>query len=160
MGSLSTALNSLATTAVKDWYQDVFHPKATEKELLRAVRWGTVLFAVLLIIVGSITAGYVVHHEDARIIPIALGIFGYSYGSLLGVFLLGMLTKKAGSDKGNIVAMVAGFLVVAILSRLIPMPEQIDQYIPSISFPWRVTIGTIATFATGLLFREKRPANS
>ena len=41
MGSLSTALNSLATTATKDWYQGIFKPEATERQLLRCVRWGT-----------------------------------------------------------------------------------------------------------------------
>lgn len=158
MGSLSTALNSLATTAVKDWYQDMLRPKATERELLTAVRWGTVLFALLLIVVGSITAIYVVNHPDARIIPIALGIFGYTYGSLLGVFLLGMLTRTRGSDGGNAIAMVTGFVVVALLSRLIPLPEQLDRMIPQIAFPWRVTIGTLATMGTGLLFRTKRAA--
>lgn len=56
MGSLSTALNSLATTATKDWYQGIFKPEATERQLLRCVRWGTAGFSLLLILVGSITA--------------------------------------------------------------------------------------------------------
>lgn len=154
MGSLSTALNSLATTAVKDWYQDIFRPKAGERELLRAVRWMTVFFAILLIAVGTYAAWYSVHDPTFRIIPIALGIFGYTYGSLLGVFLLGMLTKTRGSDLGNVIAMVVGFLVVAVLSRLIPIPEVCDQYIPAITFPWRVTIGTLATFGCGWLFKK------
>lgn len=42
-------------------------------------------FSLLLILVGSITAWYVVHHPEVRIIQIALGIFGYTYGSLLGI---------------------------------------------------------------------------
>lgn len=155
MGSLSTALNSLATTAVKDWYQDVFRPKAGERELLSAVKVMTVFFALLLIVVGSVTAWYSVHDPDFRIIPIALGIFGYTYGSLLGVFLLGMLTKNRGNDTGNAVAMIVGFLVVAVLSRLIPLPEAVDRLLPHMAFPWRVTVGTLATFCTGLLFSRK-----
>lgn len=155
MGSLSTALNSLATTAVRDWYQDVFKPNASDRQLLSAVRWGTALFSILLIIVGAITAWYVVHHPDVRIIQIALGIFGYTYGSLLGVFLLGMLTKTRGSDCGNVIAMCAGFLSIAFLTGLIPLPEIIANQIPDIAFPWRVTVGTIVTFMTGALFRKK-----
>lgn len=152
MGSLSTALNSLATTATKDWYQGIFRPQAQGKELLIVAKWGTVFFSVLLIVVGSITAWYTVHHPDVRIIPIALGIFGYTYGSLLGVFLLGMLTKRRGSDFGNCIAMTIGFLTVAILSKLIPLPDSWGVRIPEIAFPWRVTIGTLATFFTGFLF--------
>jgi hypothetical protein len=47
-----------------------------------------------------------------------LGIFGYTYGSLLGVFLVRMLTKTRGSETGNLVAMVCGFIAVAVLSGL------------------------------------------
>ena len=155
MGSLSTALNALATTATKDWYQGIFKPDATERQLLRCVRWGTVGFSLLLIMVGSVTAWYVVHHPEVRIIQIALGIFGYTYGSLLGIFLLGMLTRTRGNDTGNILAMAAGFIVIAVLTGLIPLPASWEQHIPEIAFPWRVTIGTLATFFVGLCFRSR-----
>lgn len=170
MGSLSTALNALATTATKDWYQDIFKKDASERQLLCTVRWMTVAFAVLLIIVGIVTAIYVVYHPDARIIPIALGIFGYTYGSLLGVFLLGMLTKKRGSDIGNGIAMLAGCLAILFLCKIIPLPETINLslfdswqikfnlHIPDIAFPWRVTIGTLITFCIGACFRTKSTA--
>ncbi len=155
MGSLSTALNALATTATRDWYRDVFNPNATEKQLLRAVRWMTVGFALLLIAVGAISAWYVVMNPEARILPIALGIFGYTYGSLLGVFLLGMLTKKRGNDIGNIIAMLAGFVAIITL-------EILGNYdlVVKIAFPWRVTIGTLVTFAVGGCFRTPQRNNA
>ena len=104
----------------------------------------------------SITAWYVVHHPEVRIIQIALGIFGYTYGSLLGIFLLGMLTRTRGSDSGNIIAMAAGFFVIALLTELIPLPSGWQQYVPEIAFPWRVTIGTLVTFTVGFCFRKRR----
>ncbi|MCH5284627.1 MAG: sodium:solute symporter [Akkermansiaceae bacterium] len=147
MGSLSTALNALATTATRDWYRSVFRPQASDRELLRAARWFTVGFSALLILVGSVTAWYSVKDPSIRILPIALGIFGYTYGSLLGVFLLGMLTRRRGSDCGNIIAMVSGFVAVITLELLCRR-----GVIPPIAFPWRVTIGTIVTMGVGLLF--------
>ena len=72
---------------------------------------------MLLILIGSATA-YAKIVLNARIIPIVLGIFGYTYGSLLGVFLVGLLTKRRGSEAGNLIAMICGFLVVALLSGL------------------------------------------
>lgn len=150
MGSLSTALNALATTATKDWYVDVFRPKADAGEQLRAVRWMTVAFAVLLILVGAGTAWLTVMDPTVRILPIALGIFGYTYGSLLGVFLLGMLTRKRGNDLGNVLAMLAGFAVVIGLEIL-----GAREMIVKIAFPWRVTIGTLVTFAVGCCFRSR-----
>ena len=150
MGSLSTALNALATTATRDWYRDVFHPDATDTQMLRAVRLLTVGFAVLLIAVGAVTAWYSVMDPTVRILPIALGIFGYTYGSLLGIFLLGMLTKSRGNDLGNVLAMLAGFAAVIAL-------EFLGRYgiLPPIAFPWRVTIGTAVTFLVGACFRKR-----
>lgn len=151
MGSLSTALNALATTATRDWYRDVFRPQADEKEQLRAVRLLTVAFALLLILVGCATAWYSVTDPTVRIIPIALGIFGYTYGSLLGVFLLGMLTKQRGRDLGNLIAMLTGFTIVILLEI-----GHRQGWITGIAFPWRVTIGTLATFLTGCCFRSPK----
>ena len=147
MGSLSTALNALATTATRDWYRDVFRPAASERQMLRAVRVLTVLFAALLILVGAVTAWYVVMDPSVRILPIALGIFGYTYGSLLGIFLLGMLTKRRGCDAGNVLGMLAGFAAVISLELL-----GRRELIPAIAFPWRVTIGTLVTLAVAACF--------
>jgi len=115
-------------------------------------------------LVAGITAFFVVNHPDSRIIPIVLGIFGYTYGSLLGVFLLGFLTKTRGSDLGNCIAMVSGFCVVALLTG---MPNQILEFcgaqqieslrvIPVVSFPWRIMFGTITTMSIAALFKRAK----
>src|SRR6059036_1328175 len=46
MGSLSTALNALATSFTRDWYEIYVNPNSTQKESLRAVRLATVWFAI------------------------------------------------------------------------------------------------------------------
>jgi len=163
MGSLSTALNALATSWVRDWYEPFLAPRFKSPDSLRAARWATVAFSGLLVLIGATTAWVVITNPTSRILPIVLGIFGYTYGSLLGVFLLGALTKTRGSDRGNLVAMVAGFLAVAILSGLPsdllklcglpPLPR--PDWLPLIAFPWRITFGTLVTFFVGYLFRPK-----
>src|SRR5213592_295579 len=112
MGSLSTALNALATSFTRDWYEPYINPRSTAEQSLRAVRWATVWFSIVMIIVASTTSYLIIVHPNVRIIPIVLGIFGYTYGSLLGVFLCGMFTKRRGNDLGNIIAMIIGFIVV------------------------------------------------
>src|SRR5215212_6705988 len=42
MGSLSTALNALATSFTRDWYEPYINPAATDAQSLRAVRWATI----------------------------------------------------------------------------------------------------------------------
>ena len=111
MGSLSTALNALATSFTEDWYMPYINPGATPARVVRAARISTVFFSILLVAIGAFTA-YSVLILHLRIIPIVLGIFGYTYGSLLGVFLAGMLTKSRGNNTGNIIAMIVGFIAV------------------------------------------------
>ena len=160
MGSLSTALNALATSYVRDFHFRWFGEPATETGKVRVLRFGTVLFASLLIGVALATSWVTVHNPTLRILPIILGIFGYTYGSLLGVFMVGLFTKQRGNDFGNALAMLTGFLVVAYFSGLdidiarlfggkgIARPT----WMPVIEFPWRIMFGTIATFAVAVLF--------
>jgi len=177
MGSLSAALNALATTFTEDWYLPYIRPNATPPQVVAAARKATVVFSVILVFIGSATA-YAAIVLHSRVIPLVLGILGYTYGSLLGVFLVGMLTKTRGSERGNLVGMVCGFIVVAILSGLHndlwnllhPLdPDFVSwlsshpegpafqhwnwDWLPTIAFPWRITAGTLVTAAVVLLFR-------
>ncbi|HEY8966380.1 MAG TPA: sodium:proline symporter, partial [Candidatus Methylacidiphilales bacterium] len=161
MGSLSTALNALATSFCRDfWFR--LRP-GTDRDQLRVARLATVGFAATLTVIGAATAYAVVRFPGTRILPIVLGIFGYTYGSLLGVFILGLFTKNRGSDRGNLWAMLAGFAVVAVLSGL---PEDLitlcggtpparPGWLPLIEFPWRVFFGAVTTVAVGLCFRTQ-----
>jgi len=164
MGSLSTAINALATSFTRDWYEHYINPRSTSEQSLAAVRWATVAFSALMIVVASTTAYIVIVYPNVRIIPIVLGIYGYTYGSVLGIFLAGMLTKSRGNNRGNIIAMIIGFVVVAILSGL---PNKIadlfgtklyeqPNWLPVMEFPWWICFGTIVTFSVATLFRTGR----
>jgi solute:Na+ symporter, SSS family len=171
MGSLSTALNALATSFTEDWYRPYIRTGASQAQIVRAARVSTVVFSTLLILIGSATA-YAKIVLNARIIPIVLGIFGYTYGSLLGVFLVGLLTKRRGSEAGNLVAMMCGFLVVAVLSGLhndiwtLLHPNTAGNvhpalwapaWLPRIEFPWRIAFGAVVTFAVAVCFKTPEP---
>ena len=184
MGSLSTALNALATSFTQDFWVPYFGKTADQRHVVQAVRWSTVVFALLLAAVGTITAAVVVFSPHARIIPIVLGIFGYTYGSLLGIFLLGLTTKHRGSERGNLIGMLAGFIVVGILSGLpwdlinavrgqsfnigyniIWLSQHglltfakgyvsAPDWLVQIEFPWRIMFGTITTYAVAACFKK------
>jgi SSS family solute:Na+ symporter len=159
MGSLSAGLNSLAVSFTRDWWVS---PSSAERGQANLARRFTVLFAFVVYLVSIGIAGFALKHPTSRMIPIALGIFGYTYGSLLGVFLLGVFTRRRGSDTGNLWAMFCGFLVVAWLSGL--PGELLEGFLgpspflpsdPRISFPWRVFVGTWVTFFVGACFSSR-----
>lgn len=170
MGSTSAALNALATAFIKDFYQPYIRPAATDREGVTAARWATSIFGVLMVLVAT-AAAYTVLHTNITIIPLALGILGYSYGSLLGVFLLGVLTRSRGNDRTNVVAMVIGIAAVLILCRIqIPLWETtgadgaaikqkldfgffLPSWWPSIAWPYFVFIGSTVTFLLGVCFQ-------
>ncbi|CAF0692390.1 sodium:solute symporter [Candidatus Methylacidithermus pantelleriae] len=161
MGSLSAGLNSLAVSFTRDWWPKI---KATsEMDQTRLARYFTTVFALFIYLIASAIAYFVLTHSGSRMIPIALGIFGYTYGSLLGIFLLGMVTRRRGNDRGNLLAMLCGFAAVSCLSGLL---GEIATSIfgspiifcsqPVISFPWRVLAGSCVTFFIGMCFRSAK----
>ena len=178
MGSTSAALNALATAFIRDFYQPYIRPAATEQQSIRAARISTAVFGLLMILVAT-GAAYTVLETNITIIPLALGVLGYGYGSLLGVFLLGVLTEKRGNDIANVVAMLLGVVAVLFLGKVnLPgvslhlqpnihfQPVSWDfgalmpAWWPAIAWPYYVFIGCSVTFLLAILFprRESAPA--
>lgn len=149
MGSLSTALNALATSLSVDFLIPRLPLDAPESAKVGSLRRATLFFSVLVIGVGIATAWVMVHDPKLEILPVVIGILGYTYGSLLGVFLLAIFTRGRGSDLGNAIAMAAGMASVFILSS-----GTLSGF--TLAFPWRITAGTLVTLAVGACFKSKK----
>ncbi|MBC7527500.1 MAG: sodium/solute symporter [Chthonomonadaceae bacterium] len=150
MGSLSAALNALATSATNDLYLP--HVRDREPEHYVAVaRLFTALFAVLMVLIAGGFAWAKVHNPDLRIIPVVLGIAGFILGPMLGVFLIGMFTRNRGSDKGNALAITVGLCVTTLLGGNGKFWTFL--LLPKVSFIWFALIGATVVVAIGLLFR-------
>ena len=150
MGSFSAALNALATSATNDWYLK-YARNRSEQHYVNAARFFTVLFAVLMILVAAGFAYAKVNIPDLRIIPVVLGIAGFILGPMLGVFLIGMLTRNRGSDLGNIVAVTCGLFVTILLGGNGNFWNV--AALPKVSFTWFAMIGALVVFVIGALFR-------
>ncbi len=164
MGSLSAALNALATSFVKDFYAPYLRRRGDERHDVSMARVFTLVFAILMIAVAVLAAYSVLHNPALTIIPIALGIISYTYGSLLGIFLIGMLTRTRGNDRGNLIAMVCGFLTVLVLSglanRVLGWLGAPALPVPQIAFTWHIMFGAIVTFLVGIMFRTHTLAHT
>ena len=172
MGSTSAALNALATSFTKDFYLPYINRQASDRQAIRAARIATAIFGVLMVIVATLAANAVLQNSKLTIIPIAIGIFGYTYGALLAVFLLGMLTRSRGRDGANVIAMIVGIISVLILCKIsLPAFDLgalfhgefrhanwnfgwfMPAWWPAISWPWFVFVGCVVTLAISVLFR-------
>jgi Na+/proline symporter len=143
MSNLSAALNALASTTVMDFYKPFVirrDSKRSDAHFLGVARWATVAWGVVLFLVG-----FVARHVGS-VLEAGLTIASILYGSLLGVFLLGLLTKRVGETPAML-AMILGLLLMIYI-----------RMATHIAFTWYVVIGTAATFSTGyvisLLWKE------
>lgn len=169
MGSLGTAMNSLATSYARDFHFRWYGTPDDERRRVRIIRLSTVGFTVVLVVVGLATAFVKACNPGLSIIGIILGSFGYTYGSLLGIFMVGLFTERRGSEVGNLVAMASGLVAVAILSDL---PNDLTKmfsghalyrnpdWLPVIEFPWRIMAGTLVTAAVAMCFRSTERTSS
>jgi CubicO group peptidase (beta-lactamase class C family) len=156
MSNLSAALNSLSSTTVVDFYMH-WRPEADDRERMMISRSSTVVWALVLFAVAvySVFAG-----GKGHVVEVGLSIASVAYGALLGVFLLGTLTRYA-TQGGAIVGMICGFALNLVL-WLDPNPIALGPVtIPHVAFTWYVPIGSIVTFGVGtvaslLLPRSKR----
>ena len=165
MGSFSAALNALATGATNDWYIRWVRGRS-EAHYVQVARWFTVLFAVLMILIAGFFAYAKVTMPAVRIIPVVLGIAGFILGPMLGVFLIGMFTRRRGSDGGNLLAIAAGLAATIVVGKLdLVIVNEIAQlfgihrtfqhpaFIPDVSWTWWPMLGALVVFGIGVLFR-------
>jgi SSS family solute:Na+ symporter len=134
MSNLSAALNALASTTVLDLWRPLAGGVAgDDARWLRLSRYATVVWGVILFGVALLA------RQWGNVLQAGLSIASIVYGSLLGVFLLGLLTKRVGE-----IAAMSGMCVGLALMLYV-------RFATPIAFTWYVVIGTGATFATGIL---------
>ncbi len=142
MASIDSPLSSLSSSFVTDIYRPVLVRSATERHYLFTSRVCVVMFGIIL----AFVAYFLSHFE--KILWLAFKIGGVTYGSLLGVFLLGLLTTRR-CNRINVAAMTfsaLGMLVLLILS---------EKNILPLGWTWLLLIGTFLTFGAGYIFGEK-----
>jgi len=130
MANLSAALNSLASTTVVDFLGT---RGSSDARSLRVARLATVAWGFLLLAIA------IVARHSRSVLEAGLTIASIPSGMLLGVFLLGVLTRKP--REGAAIAGVAAGLAAILYVR----------FRTPIAFTWYVLIGTTVTFCAALM---------
>jgi Na+/proline symporter len=133
MSNLSAALNSLSSSSMMDFYLRG-NREISEKRKMLVSRVSTLCWALILFGLAILSL-----HKIARVVEVGLQIASVAYGALLGVFLLGVLTKRA-NQTGAMIGMLFGFVTELYL--------WIGTQVP---WTWYVAIGTLVTFGIGYM---------
>jgi SSS family solute:Na+ symporter len=110
MSSLDSALNSLATASVVDVYRRFLVRDADERHYLRAARLLTLGWGLCGILAGLYVAG------RGGLLAMAVRYVGYFAGPVLGLFLLGLLTRRT-NGAGALLGAVVSFAVVVLMTN-------------------------------------------
>ena len=131
MANLSAALNSLSSTVVVDFLGGGARADG-ERGAVRRARAATVAWAAALVGIA-----YAARHSRS-VLEAGLTIAAIPSGALLGVFLLGVLTRRPGewAAMAGVVAGLAAALTVHFTTK--------------VAFTWYVMIGATVTFCGGL----------
>ena len=140
MSSLDSAMGALSSSALVDLYRPLVPKSAQTIPDIWISRGFVVLFGLILSSVAWALK------DASGFLWLSFQIVSVTYGALLGIFLLGLLTKR-GSDEGNWIAMLSGALLSATLLTLIKI-----DIIP-LGWTWLIVIGTAWTFCFGYCYK-------
>lgn len=132
MSSIAAELNSLATATVIDFYKRHFRREATDRHYLNVAKlatgfWG--LFACVVALYAS---------RLGSLIEVVNRFGSFFYGSVLGVFVLAIGTKRA-TGRGAFWGLIAGVISVAFVAKY-----------TAISFLWHNLVGCFVVVIVGL----------
>lgn len=129
MSSLDSAINALGSSAL----YDLGLPRAWKQRPVLISRLLILFFGLLL---AALAIGLAAYEES--FVWLGFKIVGISYGALLGVFLVGLLSRR-GTDRGNLRAMLCG---AALSSLLLALSEA--EWIP-LAWTWIVLLNVAIT---------------
>ena len=134
MSASGGELNALATATIIDFYRRHFVTSAPERHYVHVSKIATVFWGLFACVVAMRAAG------QGSLIEVVNRYGSFVYGSLLGVFILAILTPRA-TARGAFIGLIAG--MAAVLTVAIELPW--------IEFLWHNLIGAVVVVVVGLL---------
>jgi Na+/proline symporter len=139
MSASGGELNALATATIIDFYRRHFVKGATDTHYLRVSKLATVGWGLFACVVAMYAA------NQGSLIEVVNRYGSFFYGSLLGVFTLAILTKRA-TARGAFWGLLAGMAVVLVVAFTTP-----------IAFLWHNLIGAVVVVVVGMAISVLAP---
>ncbi len=132
MSTASGELSALSTATIIDFYRRHFVKQASDQHYLRVAKGATLSWGLFACGVAMYAA------NQGSLIEVVNRYGSFFYGSLLGVFILAILTKRATAT-GAFWGLIAGMVVVLVVAFTTP-----------IAFLWHNLIGAVVVYAVGM----------
>ncbi len=149
MSTISSGMNSSATVFLKDIYQRYINPNPGPKKEMIILYTVTALTGILSIVFGIALIGV------ESILDMWWELAGILSGGMLGLFLLGMIAKKAQNAEA-VTGTIVGILVILWMSLSKYFPEQWEHLKSPFHVNMIVVVGTLTIFFVGLLLTKIR----
>jgi Na+/proline symporter len=133
MSASGGELNALATATIIDFYRRHFVKEASDAHYLTVSKLATICWGLFACVVAVYAA------NQGSLIEVVNRYGSFFYGSLLGVFILAILTRRA-TARGAFWGLIAGMVVVLTVAFVFPWIE----------FLWHNVIGAIVVVFVGL----------
>ncbi len=133
MSSVAAELNSLSTATVVDFYRRFWRAEASDAHYLGFSKWATAVWGLFACLVATFAANL------GSLIEVVNRFGSFFYGSILGVFLLGMIPRARAT--GALVGIVAGLSIVALVA----------WQVPTIAFLWHNVTACVTVVVVGML---------
>ncbi|WP_262248973.1 sodium:solute symporter [Parapedobacter soli] len=142
MSTISSGMNASATVFTEDIYKRYFNRKSTNKQALRMLFIATGVFGVLGIVTGISMIGV------KSILDVWWELSGIFAGGMLGLFLLGLISKKANNNDAA-VAVIVGVLVILWMTFSYLIPEQYSYLRYPLHANMIIVVGTLVISLVG-----------
>lgn len=155
MSTISSGMNSSATVFLKDIYQRYIDRNITPGRELRVLYISTACMGVLAIVTGIAMIGV------KSILDIWWQLAGIFAGGMLGLFLLGIISKSAGNATAKL-ATIIGLLVILWMTFSYLLPDEYARFRNPLHLNMVIVIGTLTIFLAGILlsgFKSKPRAH-
>ena len=124
MSSLDSSLNSMATVTTLDFYEKFAKKDGTPEHYLKASRWFTLFWAVLMVVPAIAFT-----KTGGSVLEVLSKVGSFFVGAKLAMFGLGFFSKHA-SERGLLIGVAAGFLSLFYVG-----------YYHDVAWPWYCALG-------------------
>jgi SSS family solute:Na+ symporter len=144
MSTISSNMNASATVFTVDIYQKFIKPDINDKQKLFLLHISTVVFGLLGLCTGLAMIG------AKSLLDIWWELSGIFAGGMLGLFLLGLISKQTKNIEALIAAII-GVIVILWMSLSDRIPMDYPFLKSTLHKNMIIVVGTLTIFFTGLL---------